>query len=55
MARLDRPKPQSEERFLERFEARDIELDDQNESMPDGNRGIVAEDDSSTKERVYDK
>jgi len=35
MGRLVRTQPQAEERFVERFEARDIELDDDSESMPD--------------------
>ena len=32
---------------MERFEAHDIGLDDENESMGDGNRSIVKEDDKS--------
>jgi len=38
MGRLVRTQPQAEERFVERFEARDIELDDDSESMPDKKR-----------------
>lgn len=40
MGRLVRTQPQAEERFVERFEARDIELDDDSESMPDKKRSI---------------
>jgi hypothetical protein len=45
MGRLVRTQPQAEERFVERFEARDIELDDDSESMPDKKRSMAIEDD----------
>ena len=38
MGRLVRAQPQPEERFVERFQARDIELSDDNESMRDAKR-----------------
>jgi hypothetical protein len=45
MGRLVRTQPQAEERFVERFEARDIELDDDSESMPDKKRSMAMEED----------
>jgi len=47
MARQACPPPQPEEHYMERFEAHDIALDDEGESMGDGNRGIAKEDDKS--------
>jgi len=47
MGRLVRTQPQAEERFVERFEARDIELDDDSESMPDKKPSMAIEDDKS--------
>ena len=44
MGRLVRTQPVVEERYVERFEARDIELDD-DESMPDKKRSIGTVDD----------
>jgi len=44
MGRLVRTQqPVIEERYVERFEARDIELDDDSESMPDKKRSIGLE------------
>jgi len=44
MGRLVRTQqPVVEERYVERFEARDIELDDDSESMPDKKRSIGLE------------
>lgn len=46
MGRLVRTQPAVvEERYVERFEARDIELDDDSESMPDKKRSIGTVDD----------
>jgi len=45
MGRLVRTQPQAEERFVERFEARDIELDDDSESMPDKKRSMATIED----------
>ena len=45
MGRLVRTQPQPEERFVERFEARDIELDDDSESVPDKKASIATMDD----------
>lgn len=45
MGRLVRTQPVVEERYVERFEARDIELDDDSESMPDKKRSIGTVDD----------
>jgi len=53
MARRSRPQLQSEERYVERFEAHDIALDDESESMRDGNRSIVLEDDKSESGWVH--
>jgi len=48
MGRLVRTQqPLVEERYVERFEARDIELDYDSESMPDKKRSIAIEDDKS--------
>jgi len=43
MGRLVRTQPQLEERYVERFEARDIELDDDSESMRDTKPSIAIE------------
>jgi hypothetical protein len=48
MGRLVRTQPQVEERYVERFEAREIELED-DESVPDKKRGMAIEDDKSDK------
>lgn len=45
MGRLVRTQPAVEERYVERFEARDILLDDDSESMPDKKRSIGTVDD----------
>jgi len=45
MGRLVRTQPPVEERYVERFEARDIELDDDSESMPDKKHSIGTVDD----------
>jgi len=55
MGRLVRPQPQPEERYVERFEARDIVLDDESESMRDTKRSMVTEDDKSGTEWVHAK
>jgi hypothetical protein len=55
MGRLVRTQPQAEERFVERFEARDIELDDDNESVPDKKRSIGIEDDKVEPNWVHAK
>jgi hypothetical protein len=48
MGRLVRTQPPLvEERYVERFEARDIELDDDSESMPDKKRSIAIDEDKS--------
>jgi hypothetical protein len=47
MGRLVRTQPQVEERYVERFEARDIELDDDSESMRDAKPSIGIEDDKT--------
>ncbi len=47
MGRLVRTQPPIEERYVERFEAREIELDYDGESMPDKKRDSVIEDDKS--------
>lgn len=51
MDRLYRPKLQAEERF----EAGDIELDDESKSTRDGNHVIIVEGEGSRTERVHDK
>ncbi len=48
MGRLVRTQPQVEERYVERFEAREIELDD-DESVPDKKRSMGMEDDKSDR------
>ena len=52
MGRLVRTQPASEEhyveRFVERFEAHEIEHDDDTMSMPDGKSGIDIEEDDKT-------
>jgi len=53
MARRSRPQLQSEERFVERFEAHDIVLDNESESMRDGNHSLVLEDDKSESGWVH--
>jgi hypothetical protein len=56
MGRLVRTQqPLIEERYVERFEARDIELDDDSESMPDKKRSIAIEDDKSEAGWVHAK
>ena len=56
MGRLVRTQqPLVEERYVERFEARDIELDDDSESMPDKKRSIGIEDDKSETGWVHAK
>jgi hypothetical protein len=46
MGRLVRTQqPLVEERYVERFEARDIEFDDDSESMPDKKRSIGIDED----------
>jgi len=55
MAGLSHPMPQSEERFVERFEARDIELDVESKSMRNGNCCIAEEDDRSRTEDGHTK
>jgi hypothetical protein len=47
MTRRVRPQHQSEERFVERFEARDIVLTHEGESMRAEIRSIATEDDRS--------
>lgn len=47
MTRRSRSQQQSEERFVERFEAKDIILNHESESMRDGSHSIVMEDDKS--------
>jgi hypothetical protein len=51
MDRHYRPKPQADERF----EAGDIEFDDESKSMRDGDHGMVVEGERSKAERVHDK
>ena len=53
MGRIGRPQPQPEERYVERFEARDIMLDD--ESMRDMKRSMATEEDKSGNEWVHAK
>jgi len=53
MARRGCPPPQPEERYMERFEAHDIALDDESESMGEGNRGIAMGDDKSETVSVH--
>jgi hypothetical protein len=57
MGRLVRPQPQPEERYVERFQARDIELSDDNESMRDAKRqgSIATVDDKQEVEWVHAK
>jgi hypothetical protein len=56
MGRLVRTQqPLVDERYVERFEARDIELDDDSESMPDKKRSIATEDDKSETGWVHAK
>jgi len=56
MGRLVRTQqPLVEERYVERFEAQDIELDDDSESMPDKKRSIGIEDDKSEAGWVHAK
>lgn len=54
MGRLVRPQPQPEERYVERFEARDIMLDDES-SMRDMKRSMATEDDKSGAEWAHAK
>ncbi|KAH9969355.1 hypothetical protein BJV74DRAFT_867900 [Russula compacta] len=49
MGRLVRTQPQPEERFVERFEARDIDLDDDGESTRDAKPSIAVEDQEEDK------
>jgi len=53
MARRSRPQLQSEERYVERFEAHDVALDNESESMRDGNHSIILEDDKSESGWVH--
>jgi len=46
MSRRVRPQHQSEERFVERFEARDIVLEHESESMRDGIHSTTEDDKS---------
>jgi hypothetical protein len=55
MGRLVRPPPQPEERYVERFEARDIELSDDNESDAKRQGSIVTVDDKQEIEWVHAK
>jgi hypothetical protein len=55
MGRLVRAQPQPEERYVERFEARDIVLDDEYESMRDVKHSMATEDDRSGVEWVHAK
>ena len=56
MGRLVRPQPQPEERFVERFQACDIQLSDDNESMRDAKRSIATTmDDKQEVEWVHAK
>jgi hypothetical protein len=55
MGRLVRAQPQPEERYVERFEARDIVLDDECESMRDAKHSMATEDDRSGVEWVHAK
>ncbi|KAF8487254.1 hypothetical protein DFH94DRAFT_19582 [Russula ochroleuca] len=55
MGRLVRAQPLAEERFVERFEARDIELDDDSESMPDKKPSMAIEDDKLEPNWVHAK
>jgi len=55
MGRLVRTQPPVEERYVERFEARDIELDDDSESMPDKKRSIGIEEVKLETEWVHAK
>ena len=57
MARRVCPPQQPEERFMERFEAHDIELDkhDEGGSMGDVSRSIVIEEDKSETSWVHAK
>ena len=53
MTRRVCPPSQPEERYMERFEAHDIGLDDESESMGDGNRSIAMEDDKPETASVH--
>ena len=55
MGRLVRATPQPDERYVERFEARDIVLDGEDESMRDVKRSMATEDDRSAVEWVHAK
>jgi len=57
MGRLVRTQPQLEDRYVERFEARDIELDDDSESMRDAKPSIAIEaiEDDKAAEWVHAK
>ena len=56
MGRLMRAQQQPvEERFVERFEARDIELDNDSETIKDGKPSITADDKSVTDWVVHAK
>ena len=48
MTRRSRSQLQSEERFVERFEAKDIVLNHESESMRDGSHSIVMDDKSES-------
>jgi hypothetical protein len=56
MGRLMRAQQQPvEERFVERFEARDIELDNDSETIKDGKPSITTDDKSETDWVVHAK
>jgi len=57
MGRLVRTQPQLEDRYVERCEARDIELDDDSESMRDAKPSIAIEaiEDDKAAEWVHAK
>ena len=55
MGRLVRAQPQPDERYVERFEARDIVLDDESEVMRDVKHSMATEDDKSAVEWVHAK
>ncbi|KAH9974552.1 hypothetical protein BGW80DRAFT_1301098 [Lactifluus volemus] len=55
MGRLVRSQPQLEERYVERFEARDIELDDDSLTIKDAKPSITADDKSETEWETHAK
>ena len=55
MGRLVRPQPEPEERFVERFQACDIQLSGDDESMRDTKRSIATMDDKQEVEWVHAK